>query len=102
MSTPEIDSAINDERLFGQLTAMLHVGALQQMGLLDNPLTKERKTNLTAAYESIAMLGMLARRMNLSDDEKEVAEKVLQDLIVRYEALMNLQGNNSEESETAL
>jgi hypothetical protein len=77
---------MEDKDLFGYLLKMLQVGALQQIGLIENPLTGNRRRNLQAAKQSIAMIDMIQRRMKLSEEEAALADEVIMDLRLRYVA----------------
>ncbi|RKX27369.1 MAG: hypothetical protein DRP45_01200 [Candidatus Zixiibacteriota bacterium] len=70
---------------FFQLTMSLHAAAMQQMGKVMNTSTGKIERDLAAAKASVDMLDMLQRKTqgNLSDDEKQLLERLL------YEARMN-------------
>lgn len=91
-------SDYNDSDLFGQLVAMLHIGALQQMGLVENPLTKKRSINLPLARITIDTLEMLNRRMkDLTPSELDMLNGMLFDLRMRFVAATQAKGETVEE-----
>jgi hypothetical protein len=88
----------NDSDLFGQLIAMLHIGALQQMGLVENPLTKKRNINLPLARITIDTIEMLNRRIkDLTPSELEMLNSMLFDLRMRFVAATQAKGETIEE-----
>ena len=92
-----IREKIPDTELFSKIIAMFQIAAIDQMGLLKNPVTgKRRKPNIQLAGESIAMLEFLQKRMNNSDEEDTVLENVLDDLRLRYYALIDLITSSDE------
>jgi len=85
---------MDDKELFGRLIAMLHIGALQQMGLVENPYINKKGINLDVAKNSIDTLDMLGRRLSLSEDEESVLQNVLYDLRLRYAAAVEFEGQS--------
>ena len=69
-----------DTELFYKLVLMLKVGAYEQLGLIDNPYTKEKKRKLRIARETIDMLNMILRRMKLTQLEKDALQDILTEL----------------------
>ncbi|MFP4458918.1 MAG: DUF1844 domain-containing protein [Candidatus Zixiibacteriota bacterium] len=85
-----IREGIPESELFGKLVAMLHVAMADQMGMVENPVTgKRREPNIQMAGETLAMLELLRKRMNLEPDEVMVLDNVLNDLRMRYTALVD-------------
>ncbi|MAB81054.1 MAG: hypothetical protein CMJ89_17035 [Planctomycetes bacterium] len=81
-------------RLFVQ---KLGYQALISMGLLDNPITNERSSNLSHAESIIDDLRMLRDKTagNLEKDEKEHIEKVVSDLQHHFVTLQQKAGSES-------
>ncbi len=69
-----------EKNLFYTLIVMLRTGVYQQLGLIENPVTKEKKKNIKVARESIDMLNMLLRRMRLTKEEEDTLKNVLTEL----------------------
>jgi hypothetical protein len=72
--------------LFGQLVAMLHFAAMQQMGKIKNPMTDTLERNLEAARHTIDTLNMLQVRTrgNLTTEEDQFLRQMLQELKLNY------------------
>ena len=69
-----------DKELFYKLIIMLRVGVYDQLGLIENPFTKEKRKKIKVARESIDMLDMLLRRMRLSKEEDDALRSILSEL----------------------
>ncbi len=69
-----------DRELFYKLVLMLKVGAYEQLGLMENPFTKQKRKRIKVARESIDMLNMLLRRMKLTPEERDALKGVLTEL----------------------
>ncbi len=71
---------------FVQLVLMFQVSAMQQMGKIQNPLTKKTERDLNQAKFSIDMLEMIQQKTknNLSDSEKKFLDHVLFELRMNY------------------
>ncbi|MBP1655186.1 MAG: hypothetical protein H6Q28_1742 [Bacteroidetes bacterium] len=72
--------------LFGQLVAMLHFAAMQQMGKIKNPVTDAIERNLEGARHTIDTLDMLQERTrgNLSPEEAQFLKQTLQELKLNF------------------
>lgn len=72
--------------LFMQLVLMFQTAAMQQMGKLMNPLTKQVERDLEQARASIDMLAMLKEKTkgNLTDDEARLIDHILFELRMNY------------------
>jgi hypothetical protein len=72
--------------LFGQLVAMLHFAAMQQMGKIKNPMTDAIERNLESARQTIDTLDMLQARTrgNLLADEDRFLTQTLKELKLNY------------------
>jgi hypothetical protein len=72
--------------LFGQLVAMLHFAAMQQMGKIKNPVTDAIERNLEGARHTIDTLDMLQERTrgNLSAEEAQFLRQTLQELKLNF------------------
>ena len=75
-----------DEFHFIQLVIMFQTAAMQQMGKLQNPITKKVERNLDQARFSIDMLEMIQNRTrnNLSENETKFLEHTLYELRMNY------------------
>ena len=83
---PENESEEKDEFHFVQLIITFQAAAMQQMGKLQNPLTKKVERNLDQAQFSIDMLEMIQNKTknNLSENEKKFLEHTLYELRMNY------------------
>lgn len=74
------------EASFPSLILTLATGALQYMGLIENPITKAREKDMKLAKHTIDTLGMLKKktRGNLRKEEKKLLEELLYDLKMKY------------------
>lgn len=72
--------------LFIKLLIMLRVGAMQQLGLLENPFTGEKKVNLELARETIDIIDVLKEKTigNLTEEEQEMIANLLSELYVSF------------------
>jgi hypothetical protein len=72
--------------LFGQLVAMLHFAAMQQMGKIKSPITDTVERNLEAARHTIDTLDMLQARTkgNLTAEEDQFLAQMLKELKLNY------------------
>ena len=72
--------------LFGQLVAMLHFAAMQQMGKIKNPVTDAIERNLEGARHTIDTIDMLQERTrgNLSPEEAQFLKQTLQELKLNF------------------
>jgi hypothetical protein len=92
------ESEKKDEFHFIQLVLMFQTAAIQQMGKLQNPLTKKIERDLDQARFSIDMLEMIQNKTknNLSENEKKFLEHTLFELRMNYVDEMN---RNKEKKE---
>ncbi|UCB51892.1 MAG: DUF1844 domain-containing protein [Candidatus Zixiibacteriota bacterium] len=83
---PENESEKKGEFYFVQLVITFQAAAMQQMGKLQNPLTKKVERNLDQARFSIDMLEMLQDKTknNLTENEKKFLEHTLYELRMNY------------------
>ncbi len=83
---PENESEEKDEFHFVQLIITFQAAAMQQMGKLQNPITKKVERNLDQAQFSIDMLEMIQNKTknNLSENEKKFLEHTLYELRMNY------------------
>ena len=74
------------KELFIKLLLMLHAGALQHLGKIENPITKKKEVNLDLARETIDMLDLLKEktRGNLEDFEASTLENLIAELKITY------------------
>ncbi|MCK4224936.1 MAG: DUF1844 domain-containing protein [candidate division Zixibacteria bacterium] len=82
----ENESEKKDEFHFIQLVITFQTAAIQQMGKLQNPITKNVERNLDQAKFSIDMLEMIQSktRNNLSENERKFLEHALYELRMNY------------------
>ena len=64
----------------------LSTSALIQLGEIEDPFTQKKSKNLSAAKQTIDLIGMLREKTkgNLTSDEDKFTEQVLFDLRMRY------------------
>ena len=74
------------EANFAQLVLLLGAGAMQQLGLVPNPVNGKTQVDLQVAKFSIDLLGVLQEKTkgNLSDKENKMLDDLLFDLRMRY------------------
>jgi hypothetical protein len=74
------------EASFPSLVLTLAAGALQHMGLVDNPATQKREQDLRLAKHTIDMLEMLKKKTkgNLQKEEENLLEELLYDLRMKF------------------
>jgi hypothetical protein len=82
----ENESEKRGEFHFIQLVLMFQAAAMQQMGKLENPITKKVERDLEQAKFSIDMLEMIQQKTkgNLSENEKKFLEHILFELRMNY------------------
>ncbi len=80
------DTRKKEELQFVQLVMMFQTAAMQQMGKLQNPITKKVERDLDQARFSIDMLEMIQNKTknNLSENEKKFLEHTLFELRMNY------------------
>ena len=71
---------------FSSHVLMLATGALQQLGVIANPLTKKEEKNLGLAKHTIDTLNILKNKTkgNLAEEEERLLDELLYDLRVKY------------------
>jgi DNA replication initiation complex subunit (GINS family) len=71
---------------FFNLVLSLQVAAMQQMGKIASPVTGKVERNLDQAQASIDILGMLSEKTknNLTDEEKELLDRILFELRMNF------------------
>jgi len=74
------------EANFAQLVFLLGAGAMQQLGIVPNPLSGKNEVDLQVAKFSIDLLSVLQEKTksNLSEKENKMLEDLLFDLRMRY------------------
>jgi hypothetical protein len=82
----EDESEKRGEFYFIQLVLMFQTAAMQQMGKLENPITKKVERDLDQAKFSIDMLEMIQQKTknNLSENEKKFLDHILFELRMNY------------------
>ncbi len=96
------ESEKKDEALFVQLVLMFQAAAMQQMGKVQNPVTRKVERNLQQARFSIDMLEMIQDRTknNLSENEKKFLEHTLFELRMNYVDEIKRDEQQKKEEET--
>ena len=81
--TQQIPSPIAN---FSTFIMGLASASLIEMGVLEDPLTHQKRVDRDAAHQHIELLKMLQEktRGNLNTDEKELIEHVLTDLKIQF------------------
>jgi hypothetical protein len=74
------------EASFPSLVLTLSTGALQHMGLVENPITRKVEKDLRLAKHTIDMLDMLKKKTkgNLRKEEEKLLDELLYDLRMKY------------------
>jgi len=90
------------KELFIKLLLMLHAGALQHLGKIENPITKKKEVNLDLARETIDMLDLLKEktRGNLEDFEASTLENLIAELKITYVKVESEQVKKESSGET--
>jgi PBP1b-binding outer membrane lipoprotein LpoB len=88
--------------LFIKLLLMLHAGALQHLGKIENPITKKKEVRLDLARETIDMLDLLKEktRGNLEDFEASTLENLIAELKITYVKVESEQAKKGSSEET--
>ena len=84
---------------FIQLVLMFQAAAMQQMGKIQNPITKKVERDLNQAKFSIDMLEMIQQKTegNLSQNEKKYLDHVLYELRMNYVDEVNKEKKEGKE-----
>jgi hypothetical protein len=84
---------------FIQLVLMFQAAAVQQMGKIQNPITKKVERDLNQAKFSIDMLEMIQQKTegNLSQNEKKYLDHVLFELRMNYVDEVNKEKKEEKE-----
>lgn len=100
---PENESEKKGEFYFVQLVITFQAAAMQQMGKLQNPITKKVERNLDQAEFSIDMLEMLREKTknNLTENEKKFLEHTLYELRMNYLDEVKKDQQKKQEKDTA-
>ncbi len=71
---------------FKSFTGSLYMSAVVSLGLVPDPITNEKRTNLPFAQETIEILKMLKEktRGNLSEDENIFIDDCIYKLMLQY------------------
>lgn len=79
------------EASFPSLVLMLATGAMQQLGLIENPITKKKESNLNLAKITIDTLSILKEKTkgNLDKEEEGFLDGLLYDLRMKYVKELN-------------
>ena len=97
------ESEKKDEFHFIQLVITFQTAAMQQMGKLQNPITKKVERNLDQARFSIDMLEMIQNKTknNLSENEKQFLEHTLYELRMNYVDEVKKEEEKKKEEDSA-
>ncbi len=76
------DQKIEENLNFSSLVLMLAAGAMQNMGLMPNPINQKIEKNLSLARQTIDLLDILREktRGNLTETESKLLNELLSDL----------------------
>ena len=82
----EIEKMQYKRELFIKMLLMFRAGAMQQLGVIDNPVSGQKEIKLDIARETIDMIDMLAEKTegNLIEQEKELLDSLLTELHLLY------------------
>lgn len=71
---------------FATFVVSLNSSALMALGLVDDPISKQKMKNVELAKQTIDILGMLKEKTkgNLTSDEENMLKSVLYDLRILY------------------
>ena len=96
----EDESEKRGEFYFIQLVLMFQTAAIQQMGKLENPITKKVERDLEQAKFSIDMLEMIQQKTqnNLSENEKKFLDHILFELRMNYVDEVNKDKGKKDDS----
>jgi len=96
----EDESEKRGEFYFIQLVLMFQTTAFQQMGKLENPITKKVERDLDQAKFSIDMLEMIQQKTknNLSENEKKFLDHILFELRMNYVDEVNKDKEKKDDS----
>jgi hypothetical protein len=96
----EDESEKRGEFYFIQLVLMFQTTAFQQMGKLENPITKKVERDLDQAKFSIDMLEMIQQKTknNLSENEKQFLDHILFELRMNYVDEVNKDKEKKDDS----
>jgi len=96
----EDESEKRGEFYFIQLVLMFQTAAIQQMGKLENPITKKVERDLDQAKFSIDMLEMIQQKTknNLSENENKFLDHVLFELRMNYVDEVNKDKEKKDDS----
>jgi hypothetical protein len=96
----EDESEKRGEFYFIQLVLMFQTAAIQQMGKLENPITKKVERDLEQAKFSIDMLEMIQQKTknNLSENEKKFLDHILFELRMNYVDEVNKDKEKKDDS----
>jgi hypothetical protein len=80
------DEVFLPEINFATFVVSLNSSALMALGLVEDPISKEKTKNLALAKQTIDILGMLKEKTkgNLTSDEENMLKSVLYDLRMLY------------------
>lgn len=72
--------------LFSTFVMGLASASMIEMGLIEDPMSKTKRQELQVAQHYIDILGMLQKKTvgNLSDDEKQLLDRLLSDLRLQF------------------
>ena len=89
--SPETEDAPLPEMNFAGFIFSLSTTAMYHFGDFPDPVTKEAKSNLTAAKQTIDILSILKTKTegNLDEDEKQLLDGILYELRMRFVKEMN-------------
>ncbi len=71
---------------FSTFIMSLHSSALLALGLIEDPVTKQRTKNIAMAKQTIDVIGIIEEKTkgNLTKEENELIQNALQNLRMEY------------------
>lgn len=92
-----------DESLFLSMVFMLSTSAMQQLGQIPDPITKQKNINLEGAQFTIDMLNMLKKKTagHLTKQEEQTLTQTLSALQLAYVEVSKNQSPASDTSKTS-
>ncbi len=84
--TDEIGKMQYKRELFIKMLLMFRAGTMQQLGIIDNPVSGQKEIKLDIARETIDMIDMLAEKTegNLIEQEKDLLDNLMTELHLLY------------------
>ena len=94
-----MDNKMNyQDLLFIQLVKMFEMSVQTSMGLMEDPISKEKKVNLEAAKLNLDMLIMLKDKAdnNIPEEIKKYLKDIIAQFQLKYLEMANAESNKKE------